>query len=162
MHDFQYHQDELCCEEVPLRKLPEKWNTFLSLQLEHAGEPLPRLSERLFQSGPSDLLFGQSQFQHRHPPDFHPYGAGRCGLRRGDLPGHESRRQPNRIVYSGVGKRKRRLSMPRTSHSDVQRGIDSGTGPDGPDCRKDEDQDSRGPAVNPDVDPKTHPIFPPV
>ena len=107
MHDFQYRGDELFCEEVPVRGIAETVGTPFYLYSLNTLESHFRAFQNAFSKMDHLICFSaKANSNICHPSDFHPHGRrGGCGFRGELFRAMKAGASPDKIVYSGVGKR---------------------------------------------------------
>jgi len=160
MHDFQYHGDQLYCEEVPVRAIAQQVGTPLYLYSLNTLENHFRAFNDAFSNTEHLICFSaKANSNLAILRAFVRLGGGVDVVSGGELfRAMRAGAQPDKIVYSGVGKRREEveyaLELPilmfNVESSQELVAIDRIAGKMG----------TKAPIalrVNPDVDPRTHP-----
>ncbi len=160
MNDFNYQDDQLFCEEVPVETIAREAGTPFYLYSHRTLRHHFRVFNAAFADVPHIVCFAvKANSNTAILRIFVREGGGVDLVSGGELyRALKAGVDPAKIVYSGVGKREDEIDFAlRDRHPHVQCGVRSGTG---------KDQRARsglgvragiGLRVNPDVDPQTHP-----
>jgi diaminopimelate decarboxylase len=160
MHLFKYRADELYAEEVPVKKLAEKYGTPLYIYSYNTLSRHFRAYEDAFNDYPHIICFAiKSNSNTAILRLFAKNGGGADIVSGGELyVALKAGMKPEKIVYAGVGKTedeirfalKSKILMFNVESEDELRGIDRVAGK----------MERRAPValrINPDIDPETHP-----
>jgi diaminopimelate decarboxylase len=160
MHLFKYRADELYAEEVPVKKLAEKYGTPLYIYSYNTLSRHFRAYEDAFNDYPHIICFAiKSNSNMAILRLFAKNGGGADIVSGGELyVALKAGMKPEKIVYAGVGKTedeirfalKSKILMFNVESEDELRGIDRVAGK----------MERRAPValrINPDIDPETHP-----
>lgn len=162
MHDFQYRNGELCCEEVPLRTIAQRVGTPFYCYSSATLVSHVRAFDRAFAGTPHLVCFAVKA----NPAMALLRLLGREGAGADIVSGGELFRalragiDPKKIVYAGVGKRRDEIEyalkmdilMFNVESVEELRAIDNAAGLMRTRARI-------ALRVNPDIDPKTHPYI---
>lgn len=162
MHLFKYRADELYAEEVPVKKLAEKYGTPLYIYSYNTLSRHFRAYDDAFNDYPHIICFAiKSNSNTAILRLFAKNGGGADIVSGGELyVALKAGMKPEKIVYAGVGKTedeirfalKSKILMFNVESEDELRGIDRVAGKMG----------RRAPValrINPDIDPETHPYI---
>jgi diaminopimelate decarboxylase len=160
MHLFKYRADELYAEEVPVKKLAEKYGTPLYIYSYNTLSRHFRAYDDAFNDYPHIICFAiKSNSNTAILRLFAKNGGGADIVSGGELyVALKAGMKPEKIVYAGVGKTedeirfalKSKILMFNVESEDELRGIDRVAGK----------MERRAPValrINPDIDPETHP-----
>ena len=160
MHLFKYRADELYAEEVPVKKLAEKYGTPLYVYSYNTLSRHFRAYDDAFNDYPHIICFAiKSNSNTAILRLFAKNGGGADIVSGGELyVALKAGMKPEKIVYAGVGKTedeirfalKSKILMFNVESEDELRGIDRVAGK----------MERRAPValrINPDIDPETHP-----
>ncbi|OHE55815.1 MAG: diaminopimelate decarboxylase [Thermodesulfovibrio sp. RBG_19FT_COMBO_41_18] len=160
MHLFKYRADELYAEEVPVKKLAEKYGTPLYIYSYNTLSRHFRAYDDAFNDYPHIICFAiKSNSNMAILRLFAKNGGGADIVSGGELyVALKAGMKPEKIVYAGVGKTedeirfalKSKILMFNVESEDELRGIDRVAGK----------MERRAPValrINPDIDPETHP-----
>ena len=160
MHLFKYRADELYAEEVPVKKLAEKYGTPLYIYSYNTLLRHFRAYDDAFNDYPHIICFAiKSNSNTAILRLFAKNGGGADIVSGGELyVALKAGMKPEKIVYAGVGKTedeirfalKSKILMFNVESEDELRGIDRVAGK----------MERRAPValrINPDIDPETHP-----
>jgi len=162
MHLFKYRADELYAEEVPVKKLAEKYGTPLYIYSYNTLSRHFRAYDDAFNDYPHIICFAiKSNSNTAILRLFAKNGGGADIVSGGELyVALKAGMKPEKIVYAGVGKTedeirfalKSKILMFNVESEDELRGIDRVAGK----------MERRAPValrINPDIDPETHPYI---
>ena len=160
MHLFKYRADELYAEEVPVKKLAEKYGTPLYIYSYNTLSRHFRAYDDAFNDYPHIICFAiKSNSNMAILRLFAKNGGGADIVSGGELyVALKAGMKPEKIVYAGVGKTedeirfalKSKILMFNVESEDELRGIDRVAG----------EMERMAPValrINPDIDPETHP-----
>lgn len=160
MHFFKYRADELYAEEVPVKKLAERYGTPLYIYSYNTLSRHFRAYDDAFNDYPHIICFAiKSNSNTAILRLFAKNGGGADIVSGGELyVALKAGMKPEKIVYAGVGKTedeirfalKSKILMFNVESEDELRGIDRVAGK----------MERRAPValrINPDIDPETHP-----
>jgi len=162
MHDFQYHQDELHCEEVPIKEIAREVGTPFYLYSLNTLESHFRAFQSAFAKVDHLICFSaKANSNIAILRIFTRMGGGVDVVSGGEIfRAMKAGASPNRIVYSGVGKREEEIeyalelpilmfNVESTQELVLMDRIAGNMRTKAPVALR----------VNPDVDPKTHPYI---
>jgi len=162
MHLFKYRADELYAEEVPVKKLAEKYGTPLYIYSYNTLSMHFRAYDDAFNDYPHIICFAiKSNSNMAILRLFAKNGGGADIVSGGELyVALKAGMKPEKIVYAGVGKTedeirfalKSKILMFNVESEDELRGIDRVAG----------EMERMAPValrINPDIDPETHPYI---
>jgi len=162
MHLFKYRADELYAEEVPVKKLAEKYGTPLYIYSYNTLSRHFRAYDDAFNDYPHIICFAiKSNSNMAILRLFAKNGGGADIVSGGELyVALKAGMKPEKIVYAGVGKTedeirfalKSKILMFNVESEDELRGIDRVAG----------EMERMAPValrINPDIDPETHPYI---
>ena len=162
MHDFQYHQDELHCEEVPIKEIAREVGTPFYLYSLNTLESHFRAFQSAFAKVDHLICFSaKANSNIAILRIFTGMGGGVDVVSGGEIfRAMKAGASPNRIVYSGVGKREEEIeyalelpilmfNVESTQELVLMDRIAGNMRTKAPVALR----------VNPDVDPKTHPYI---
>ena len=162
MHLFKYRADELYAEEVPVKKLAEKYGTPLYIYSYNTLSRHFRAYDDAFNDYPHIICFAiKSNSNMAILRLFAKNGGGADIVSGGELyVALKAGMKPEKIVYAGVGKTedeirfalKSKILMFNVESEDELRGIDRVAG-------KMERMAPVALRINPDIDPETHPYI---
>jgi diaminopimelate decarboxylase len=162
MHDFQYHQDELYCEEVPIKEIAREVGTPFYLYSLNTLESHFRAFQSAFSKVDHLICFSaKANSNIAILRIFTGMGGGVDVVSGGEIfRAMKAGASPNRIVYSGVGKREEEIEyalelpilMFNVESTQELVLMDRIAG-------KMKIKTPVALRVNPDVDPKTHPYI---